>query len=111
METKIYGEIDKVTLFRMTQGTDNRNLKDLEDGTRFDVEAAALIDDKDDPDGKMVLFFVTDKGAISTTSPTAIKTYLTAVDFFETHKLILVKISGKSKGGRSYVNLDIAGVV
>ena len=48
---------------------------------------------------------------ISTTSPTAIKTYMTDVDFFETHKLIMVKTSGKSKGGRSYVNLDIAGVI
>lgn len=111
METKIYGEIDKVTLFRMTQGAGNRNLKDLEDGQRFDVEAAALINDGSDEESKQVLFFVSDKGIISTTSPTAIKTYLTAVDFFESHKLILVKISGKSKGGRSYVNLDIAGVI
>lgn len=109
METKIYGQITKRILFKLMQGTDTVSLQDVEDKTVFTVTDAAYLFPDEGEEGRAVLFFVTESGYYSTTSPTAIKTFLSAVDFFGTHRLTCRKVTGKSKAGRTFINLDEIG--
>lgn len=109
MENKIYGDIDKVQLFGLMNDGSSTYLKDLPDGQEMEVEKAALIEKEDET---TVLFLILRDGTVvSTTSPTAIKTYLAALSFFGTHSLRLCKTSGTGKNGRTYHNLRVTGVL
>lgn len=111
MEKQVFGTIDDVVMFGMLNGDGGRNLKDADDGEGFEVAAAAIIT-PDDEGKKPTLFLVTPGGdPVITQSDTAIKTFISAVEFFGTHRLQLAKTSGTSKAGRKFVNLKVTGVI
>ena len=112
MEKQVFGTIDDVVMFGMLNGDGGRNLKDMGDGEGFEVTAAAIITPDEDEGKKTTLFLVTPGGdPVITQSVTAINTFISAVDFFGTHRLQLAKASGKSKAGRDFVNLKVTGVI
>ncbi len=108
MSTTIYGKTNKTQLFQAMNGMTN-SLRDLQDGAELTITAAA-VNIPDDPDALTELFLVTaGDGIFSTTSGTVRDTFLRAVEFFGTHELKVRKISGKSKAGRAYINIEVIG--
>ena len=106
-----FGHISKTKQFQMMNGG-STSISQLPDGTEIDVQAAAIVtvpETEKDPE-KNILYLVGCDGVIySTISQTAAKSFVLAVDILGTHELTLIKKSGKSKNGRVYIDLDVAG--
>ena len=110
-EIKTFGHISKTKQFQMMNGG-STSISQLPDEMEIEVQAAAIVnipENEKDPE-KNILYLVGGDGVIySTISPTAIKTFLLAVEVLGTHELILVKKTGKSKNGRVYIDFAVAG--
>ena len=109
-------EFNKVELYLMTLAPDITPLKDIEDGTSVTIDGWLIFEDIDDKTGesKEILSIITpDKLVYSGQSSTFAKS-LKDIDFvMDEQKYSILKISGKTKAGRDYINctLDVNSII
>lgn len=98
---KTDGEISPTTKFRMLNGKCERFKDNV--GRVFNAVAYMVIEDNDN----YILFIETDDGDIlATNSKTILRTFSAMVDCFPLPIKSIEIISGRSKNGREYYDLD-----
>lgn len=107
-------EFTKVEKYLMTTAPDIEPLKNIEDGASIPVDGYIIFDDiKDNGDVQTVVSIITpDKKVYSGQSATFRWSLKDIEDVMDGEKFSIIKISGKTKAGRDYINctLDVAGL-
>lgn len=102
--------LSKRALYKMTQGKDLHKISDCE-GLEFDITEYVIYTDTNTRTGEEqeLLAFMTDKGEIlSTNSSTVIRSFRAMIEAFEELPITGVRvISGQSKSGRTYYDIDL----
>lgn len=105
-------EFTKVEKYLMTTAPDIEPLKNIADGESIPVDGYLIFDDvKDDGQRQEILSIITpDKKVYSGQSATFIQSLKDIENVMEGEKFSIVKISGKTKAGRDYINctLDVS---
>lgn len=105
-------EFTKVEKYLMTTAPDIEPLKNIEDGESITVDGYIIFDDiKDEGETQEILSIITpDKKVYSGQSATFKKSLKNIENVMGGEKFSIVKISGKTKAGRDYINctLDIS---
>lgn len=98
-------------LYKMTNGKDLIKVSDC-DGKRFDITDYVIYEDANSSTGEVmeILAFATDSGEIlCTNSSTVIRSFRAMLESFETLPIVgVMVISGQSKNGRTYYDIDLA---
>lgn len=106
-------ELTKVEKYLLTQSPEMQSMKDIKDGEVINVTAWAIFDDVKEESGEVITILSImddDKNSYNTNSATFLRSFKDIVSLFDADDIIPVKkISGTSKGGRTYVNcvLDV----
>lgn len=106
-------ELTKVEKYLLTQSPEMQSMKDIKDGEVINVTAWAIFDDVKEESGEVItILSIMDenKNSYNTNSATFLRSFKDIVNLFDEDDTIPVKkISGTSKGGRTYVNcvLDV----
>lgn len=107
-------EFTKVEKYLMTTAPDIEPLKNIEDGSSIPIDGYIIFDDiKDDGDVQSIVSIITpDKKVYSGQSATFRQSLKDIEDVMDGEKFSIIKISGKTKAGRDYINctLDVAGL-
>lgn len=104
-------EEEAVVLF----GDNQKNLSDVPEGTKIELQFAALITSHDidtDEHGELLVLKETNGEYWATISPTFVDTFVTMADWLESRgkKLTAVKVSAAmSKKGRKFLNCELGG--
>lgn len=104
-------EFDKVDKYLLTRGSGNQNLKDLPDGTVINVRGYMIFEDVDESTGevnKLCSIMDNDREVYTTQSATAMRTLEEIADVMSPDPYAVRKVSGTTKAGRGYVNLELA---
>lgn len=105
-------EFTKVEKYLMTTAPDIEPLKNIADGESIPVDGYIIFDDiKDDGDVQEILSIITpDKKVYSGQSETFRRSLSDIEKVMEGEKFSIIKISGKTKAGRDYINctLDVS---
>ena len=114
---KKYGTLTKAQLFNMSKGLGCMLLKNVPEGTTFNVSSAVIMTDHKvdirtgETKEKDILHILTDTGEIYTTeSPTVIDTFTMAVEFMESVELQFKLVRQKSKNNRTFMDLELLSV-
>lgn len=102
-------EFTKVEKYLMTIAPDIKSLKDIEDGTSIHVDGYILFNDvKDDGELQEIISIITpDKKVYSGQSSTFRKSIKDIEAVMDGEKFSIIKISGKTKAGRDYINCTL----
>lgn len=102
-------EFTKVEKYLMTIAPDIQSLKDIEDGVSIPVDGYILFNDvKDTGEVQKIISIITpDKKVYSGQSSTFIKSVKDIEAVMDGEKFSIVKISGKTKAGRDYINCTL----
>lgn len=107
-------EFTKVEKYLMTTAPDIEPLNSIEDGSSIPVDGYIIFDDiKEDGDVQSIMSIITpDKKVYSGQSATFKKSLKDIECVMDGEKFSIIKISGKTKAGRDYINctLDVAGL-
>lgn len=105
-------EFTKVEKYLMTTAPDIEPLKNITDGESISVDGFLIFDDiKDNGDVQEIVSIITpDKKVYSGQSATFKKSLKDIESVMEGEKFSIIKISGKTKVGRDYINciLDVS---
>lgn len=105
-------EFTKVEKYLMTTAPDIEPLKNIEDGESIPIDGYLIFDDvKDDGEIQEIVSIITpDKKVYSGQSATFRKSLKDIDNVMEGEKFSIIKISGKTKAGRDYINctLDVS---
>lgn len=108
-------ELSSVEQYIMTSSDDSVSLKDLTDGTSFQVDAFlhATVTRDDQKPREIMSILTTDKKVVVTQSATAIRSVKEIHNLMKGQPYALVKKSGITKNGKDFVNLalDITGLL
>lgn len=97
-------EFTKIETYLLTQSKDNILLKDIEDGTPIEVESYMIYEvDKNDEQKTILALLDTDKKVYATMSQTFIEEFIGIFELFETTPVPVIKKSGTTKNGRTYL--------
>lgn len=105
-------EFTKVERYLMTTAPDIEPLKNIADGKSIPVDGHIIFDDiKDNGDVQELISIITpDKKVYSGQSATFRQSLKDIENVMEGEKFSIIKISGKTKAGRDYINciLDVS---
>ena len=105
-------EFTKVEKYLMTTAPDIKSLKNIEDGESIPIDGFLIFDDiKDNGDAQEILSIITpDKEVYSGQSATFRQSMKDIESVMDGEKFSIIKISGKTKVGRDYINciLDVS---
>lgn len=105
-------EFTKVERYLMTTAPDIEPLKNIVDGASIQIDGYLIFDDvKDDGEVQEIVSIITpDKKVYSGQSATFRKSLKDIDNVMEGEKFSIIKISGKTKAGRDYINctLDVS---
>ena len=105
-------EFTKVEKYLMTTAPDIESLKNIADGASIPVDGFLIFDDiKDNGDIQEIVSIITpDKKVYSGQSATFRQSLKNIENVMEDEKFSIIKISGKTKAGRDYINctLDVS---
>lgn len=105
-------EFTKVERYLMTTAPDIEPLKNIDDGASIQIDGYLIFDDvKDDGEIQEIVSIITpDKKVYSGQSATFRKSLKDIDNVMEGEKFSIIKISGKTKAGRDYINctLDVS---
>lgn len=105
-------EFTKVEKYLMTSAPDIEPLKNIADGESIPVDGYIIFDDiKDNGDVHNIISIITpDKKVYSGQSTTFRQSLKDIESVMEGEKFSIIKISGKTKAGRDYINctLDVS---
>ena len=105
-------EFTKVEKYLMTAAPDTEPLKNIADGESIPVDGYLIFDDiKDNGDMQEIVSIITsDKKVYSGQSATFKKSLKDIESVMDGEKFSIIKISGKTKIGRDYINciLDVS---
>lgn len=102
-------EFTKVEKYLMTIAPDIESLKNVEDGESIPVDGYLIFTDiKDNGDTQVILSIITpDKKVYSGQSATFRQSLKDVESVMDGEKFSIVKISGKTKAGRDYINCTL----
>lgn len=100
-------DYSKVDLYRATQSPENISLKKVDDGTIIPVDNVITWIKDDDEDRREVMSILSGDKTYTFQSNTAQDSMTDIIDVMGGEPFSVVKISGKSKSDRSYVNLKL----
>lgn len=102
-------EFTKVEKYLMTTAPDIESLKNIEDGKSIPVDGYLIFNDiKDNGDIQEIISIITpDKKVYSGQSATFRQSLKDIEDVMESEKFSIIKISGKTKAGRDYINCTL----
>lgn len=105
-------EFTKVEKYLMTTAPDIESLKNIEDGESIQIDGILIFDDiKDNGDIQNIVSIITpDKKVYSGQSATFKQSLKEIESVMDGEKFSIIKISGKTKAGRDYINctLDVS---
>lgn len=105
-------EFTKVEKYLMTAAPDIEPLKNIDDGESIPIDGYIIFDDiKDNGDVQEIVSIITpDKKVYSGQSATFKKSLKDIESVMDGEKFSIIKISGKTKVGREYINciLDVS---
>lgn len=105
-------EFTKVERYLMTTAPDIEPLKNIDDGASIQIDGYLIFDDvKDDGEIQEIVSIITpDKKVYSGQSATFKKSLKDIESVMDGEKFSIIKISGKTKVGRDYINciLDVS---
>lgn len=105
-------EFTKVEKYLMTTAPDIEPLKNIDDGESIQIDGFLIFDDiKDNGDVQEIVSIITpDKKVYSGQSATFKKSLKDIESVMDGEKFSIIKISGKTKVGRDYINctLDVS---
>ena len=105
-------EFTKVEKYLMTVAPDIAPLKNIDDGTSIPVDGYLIFNDvKDNGDVQEIISIITpEKKVYSGQSATFRQSIKDIENVMEGEKFSIIKISGKTKAGRDYINctLDVS---
>lgn len=105
-------EFTKVEKYLMTVAPDIEPLKNIDDGQSIEVDGFIIFNDiKDDGDVQEIMSIITpDKKVYSGQSATFRQSLKDIESVIDGEKFSIIKISGKTKAGRDYINciLDVS---
>lgn len=105
-------EFTKVEKYLMTIAPDIEPLKNIDDGESIPVDGYLIFDDiKDNGEVQEIVSIITpEKKVYSGQSTTFKRSFKDIENVMEGEKFSIVKISGKTKAGRDYINctLDVS---
>lgn len=105
-------EFTKVEKYLMTTAPDIEPLKNIKDGESIPVDGYIIFNDiKDNGDIHEIVSIITpDKKVYSGQSSTFRKSLKDIESVMDGEKFVIIKISGKTKAGRDYINciLDVS---
>ena len=102
-------EFTKVEKYLMTSAPDIEPLKNIADGESIPVDGYIIFDDiKDNGDVNKIISIITpDKKVYSGQSATFRQSLKDIESVMEGEKFSIIKISGKTKAGRDYINCTL----
>ena len=102
-------EFTKVEKYLMTTAPDIEPLKNIADGKSIPVDGYIIFDDiKNNGDTQEIVSFITpDKKVYSGQSVTFKQSLKDIEDVMDGEKFSIIKISGKTKAGRDYINCTL----
>lgn len=104
-------EFDSVEKYLMTVSPAIVSIKDVEDGTKIKVSGVMVfLDEKENGDAIEIMSIITpDKKVYACQSKTFKGSMIDILDLLEDRSFSIVKISGKTKAGRDFINciLDV----
>lgn len=102
-------EFTKVEMYLMTTAPDITSLKDIADGESIPIDGYLIFDDiKDDGQKQEILSIITpDKKVYSGQSVTFRESLEDIDSLMAGDKFSIIKISGKTKAGRDYINCTL----
>ena len=104
-------DFSKIEIYLMTSSPDVEPLKNVEDGTSISVDGYILFKDKgQNGEETDILSIITpDKKVYACQSQTFRRSFLEIFELMDGEKFSIIKKSGKTKGGRDFINcvLDI----
>lgn len=102
-------EFTKVEKYLMTTAPDIESLKNLDDGESIPIDGYLIFEDiKDNGDVQDILSIITpDKKVYSGQSATFRQSLKDIESVMEGEKFSIIKISGKTKSGRDYINCTL----
>lgn len=102
-------EFTKVERYLMTTAPDIEPLKNIPDGASIQIDGYLIFDDvKDDGEVQEIVSIITpDKKVYSGQSATFRKSLKDIDNVMEGEKFSIIKISGKTKAGRDYINCTL----
>ena len=101
--------LDARQTFKMMTGSDLTKISDC-NGREFDIDAYVIYSDLNQRSGEeqeILTFATSDGDVICTNSGTVIRKFRTMLESFELPIRDVIVISGTSKGGRTYYDLDL----
>lgn len=105
-------EFTKVEKYLMTTAPDIEPLKNIDDGESIPVDGYLIFDDiKDNGEVQEIVSIITPEKKVYSGQSTTFKRSLKDIEnVMEGEKFSIVKISGKTKAGRDYINctLDVS---
>lgn len=105
-------EFTKVEKYLMTVAPDIESLKNIDDGQSIEVDGFIIFNDiKDNGDVREIMCIITpDKKVYSGQSATFRQSLKDIESVMDGEKFSIIKISGKTKAGRDYINctLDVS---
>lgn len=104
------GNLDKRQIYKFTNGKNLVKLSEC-DGMQFDIESYVIYTDvntKTNEEQELLAFATSDGDIITTNSATAMRSFRAMLEAFETVPLTdVIVVSGQSRNGRTYYDLDI----
>ena len=102
-------EFTKVERYLMTTAPDIEPLKNIADGASIPIDGYLIFEDvKDDGNAQEIVSIITpDKKVYSGQSATFRKSLKDIDNVMEGEKFSIIKISGKTKAGRDYINCTL----
>lgn len=102
-------EFTKVEKYLMTTAPDIKALKNIDDGESIPIDGYLIFDDiKDNGDVQEIVSIMTpDKRVYSGQSATFRQSLKDIESVMEGEKFSIIKISGKTKAGRDYINCTL----
>lgn len=102
-------EFTKVEKYLMTTAPDITSLKDIADGESIPIDGYLIFDDiKDDGQKQEILSIITPDKKVYSGQSVTFRESLDDIDsMMEGEKFSIIKISGKTKAGRDYINCTL----
>lgn len=105
-------DFDKVEIYLMTSAPDIPSIKDIEDGTKIDVDGYIIFNDIKVRDGEeetsTILSIITpNKEVYSCQSKTFRESFIQIYELMDGEPFAVKKISGKTKNNRDYINCTL----
>lgn len=102
-------EFTKIEKYLMTTAPDITSLKDIDDGESIPIDGYLIFDDiKDDGQKQEILSIITPDKKVYSGQSVTFRESLDDIDsLMEGDKFSIIKISGKTKAGREYINCTL----